>query len=83
MDVRVGHAAWWDRRDIHRELRRTDVLRAHAGPVQDVIPAPAVAAAPDDRDPVAALHAIDESIGRIGMGIQIGNHSTPPSLIPL
>ena len=60
VDVRVGDAARRNRRDVHRQLRRADVLRRQAGAVANAVPAAHAAAAADDGDPVAALDVLLE-----------------------
>src|SRR5207249_1427644 len=52
MNVRVGDAAWRNRRDVHRELFRADVLRRQPDLVVDAVPVTTVRAAADDRNAV-------------------------------
>ena len=57
VDVRIGHPARRNRRHVHRQLGRADVLGTHAGLVLDVIPAPAIAARADHADSRSSFHA--------------------------
>src|SRR5207245_2375818 len=52
MDVRVGDAARRDRRDVHRELLRADVLPRQPDLVVDAVPVATVLAAADDENAV-------------------------------
>src|SRR5262249_23007536 len=47
VNVSQGDAAWRNGCDVHRKLRRADVVRAHPHLVLNSIPVPAVAAPPD------------------------------------
>ena len=58
VDMSIGDAAGRNRRHVHRQLGRADILGAHSDLVLDVIPAPAVAAAADHEDPVASFDAL-------------------------
>src|SRR5262249_36646774 len=60
VDVSVSNAAGRDRGDVHRELRRPDVLAAHAGLVGDAVPAAPGLASPDRPDAVAPLDALGQ-----------------------
>ena len=52
VDVRVGDAAGRNRRDVHRQLLRADVLPRQPDLVVDAVPVAAVVAVPDDEDAV-------------------------------
>jgi hypothetical protein len=59
VDVRRGHAAWRNRRHVHRQLPRPGILRRQPRLVLNAIPAANVAAAADDENPVRAFDDAD------------------------